>query len=220
VSDETVIAKSRERFVRETATHEMEILRDDGPYRHVRFMRPGTSMYYFDLVTWPGWLVVCGDVGDYMFSRTRDMFEFFGPSGARGGFEDARWGINPYYWGEKLRSASHGRDQVRSYSPDVFRAAVLEWFTDAVDGLALDETFLLRLAVDEEVLLREEVDWGEDAARGLLYDFEWRSGREWRTTVASEMDFREWDWSYLWCCWAIVWGIGQYDAARVESVTA
>jgi hypothetical protein len=95
VSYHEQVAKSRERFEQETAEHEMTVLRDDGLYRHLRFQRPGTSIYWFDLVTWPGRLVICGDCGDLMFSRLRDMFEFFGPDSSRGGFEDARWGINP-----------------------------------------------------------------------------------------------------------------------------
>ena len=38
-----------------------------------------------------------------------------------------------------------------------------------------------------------------DAGRGRRETWEW--------------DLREYDWQFLWCCWAIVWGIGQYRAA-------
>ena len=40
----------------------MSIERDDGLYRHLRFKSSGTNTYYFDLVTWPGYLTVTGDM--------------------------------------------------------------------------------------------------------------------------------------------------------------
>lgn len=46
--------EARERFDVDVAEHKMTVLRDEGLYRHLRFQKPGTSCYYFDLVTWPG----------------------------------------------------------------------------------------------------------------------------------------------------------------------
>lgn len=215
------IAKSRERFVREIAEHQMDVLRDDGLYRHLRFKRPGTSNYYFDIVTWPGYLAVVGDCGDFVFSRTRDMFEFFGPSGARGGFEDARWGINPHYWSKKLQAPRP--DGAEVYSADAARACVLEWLVDRADGMhAWDEfdeagpcggraAFELYQALREQILDHDL--YSEDEARRLIEDFEHNDDRIYD---AWEWSFREYDWQFLWCCWAIVWGIEQYRA-RVAS---
>jgi hypothetical protein len=31
--------------------------------------------------------------------------------------------------------------------------------------------------------------------------------------------FLEYRWDFLWCCWAIVWGIGQYRAASKSAAT-
>ena len=200
--------ESRERFVRETADHKMTVLHDDGLYRHLRFQRQdGASFYWFDLVTWPGSLVVNGDCGTYTFSRIRDMFEFFGPSGARGGFEDARWGINPQYWAQKLRGP--GRDTAREYSHDTFRARVLEWFSDVAEELDEEETAALRSALDEQVLDDSWGEPGEHEAHSRLRDFE-HAGH----TISDswEWDLREYEWEFLWCCWAIVWGIDQYRA--------
>lgn len=214
-------AASRERFVRETAEHQMTVLRDDGLYRHLRFKRSdGSSFYWFDILTWPGRLVICGDVGDYMFSRSQDMFTFFGDGGSSQGFDSERWGINPYYWGEKLRGASHGRDQARHYSEDVYKARVREWLKDVIEAedLDVDATTSLRAAVAEELLddgFGELADEGE--ARRRLRDFE-HSGHE--ISDSWEWDLREWDWSYLWCCWAIVWGIDKYRAAVPTEVAA
>jgi hypothetical protein len=213
--------KSRERFVREVAEHQMTVLRDDGLYRHLRFQRDdGSSSYWFDLVTWPGCLVVNGDCGTFTFSRTRDMFEFFGPSGARGGFEDARWGINPDYWSEKLQAPKP--DGAERFSEDAARARVLDWLADYVDGYPdpgdeFDEhgpcggrrAFDLYRELREQILDREL--YNESEARRLIGEFE-HDGVY--LDDAWEWSMREYDWQFLWCCWAIVWGISQYRSAR------
>lgn len=36
---------------------------------------------------------------------------------------------------------------------------------------------------------------------------------------AWEWDLRDYDWSFLWACHAIVWGIAQYDAHKAEAVS-
>lgn len=172
-------------------------------------------MYYFDLVTWPGHLAISGDCGSFLFSRTSDMFEFFGPSGARGGFDDARWGINPGYWSEKLEAPEHNAAQTYSY--EVFGARVLEWFNDVAADLEPDEATSLRAALEEQVLAdRLEAVHSELEARTLLGQFE-HNGQ--RIHDSWEWSLREYDWSFLWCCWAIVWGIGQYRAVEEKSDT-
>jgi hypothetical protein len=209
-SYEAMIAESRERFLRDTTEHEMDVLHDDGLYRHLRFKQPGTSMYYFDLVTWPGFLSITGDCGSFLFSRTRDMFEFFGTgNGARGGFEDSRWGINPHYWSEKLQAPKP--DAAQKYSDKVFRTHVLEWFKDVAEELEQDEADALRLALEEQVLAYE-LGWNDEhEAHRLLSEFE-HEGQQ--ISDSWEWDLREYDWTFLWCCWAIVWGVGQYNAAQ------
>lgn len=39
------------RFLRDVERHEMTTIRDDRLDRHLRFKTPGTSCYYFDIVT-------------------------------------------------------------------------------------------------------------------------------------------------------------------------
>ena len=73
---------SRERFAKDTATHAMTILRDDGLYRHLRFKRPNTSSYYFDIITWPGYLAITGDMG----AKSLLVFRSAGGCWLRAGF--------------------------------------------------------------------------------------------------------------------------------------
>jgi hypothetical protein len=236
---DTGYAKSRERFERDTAKHEMTVLRDDGLYRHIRFMRPGDSFYLYDLVTWPGYLAIVGDCEDYVFCRLTDMFEFF--AGSR-----QADGINPSYWSEKLR-CGRGRDLARTYSEDMLRSHVIEWFeseTGPIDpeafaredyftslDLTLGQRISLSRALEADVL----EDWeggGEQGAHGRLRDFEWfYDGREsWdyhergtpSVTISDswEWDLRDFDGHFLWACWAIRRGIERYRAATSAEVAA
>ena len=56
---------------------QMQVLRDDGVYRHINFRKPDDSFAWFEIVTWPKLLVINGDMGSFMFWRIEDMFEFF-----------------------------------------------------------------------------------------------------------------------------------------------
>ena len=64
-------------FLKDVAQHEMSVLLDNEIYRHVRFFRPGTNCYSFELITGPGYLLYRGDMGCFEFERMYDMFEFF-----------------------------------------------------------------------------------------------------------------------------------------------
>jgi hypothetical protein len=72
------------RFMRNTAHHNVIIERDEGVYRHLIFKAPGTNSYRFDIITWPGYLTVTGDMGTWTFSRERDMITQFFPVGTAG----------------------------------------------------------------------------------------------------------------------------------------
>ena len=87
-------------FLKDVAAHEMEILRDDGVYRHIRFKKPGTWCMHFDLVTWPGYLAYSGDMGCYVFSRLNDMFEFFRTDREYLQRDGRQLCINLCYWSE------------------------------------------------------------------------------------------------------------------------
>lgn len=193
------IAESAGRFARETADHELTIIKDDGLYRHVRFARPKGNMAWwcwFDLITWPGNLVIRGDCGTYIFSRTDDMFGFFRLDGGQ---------INPGYWAEKTPG---GERSVQSYSEEVFLARLGEVMDDFEATARPGDLTAAR------AIIAEYKDAGlayESDARALLDELE---GLVDGVTDTWEWNFTDWDWSYLWCCHAIVYGIAQYDAAK------
>lgn len=186
-------SNARERFEHDTAEHQITVLKDDGLYRHLRFKKPETSFYWYDIVTWPGRLVVCGDMGDYMFSRISDMFDFFEKGDQ----------INPHYWSQKLQGCP---THARSYSHDAFCGRVREWAVDVEGEMPPEEAVEFRAAVAEQLLDHEDAH-DESAAFGLLRDFE-HAGR--RIYDPSDWELREYDFAFLWCCWAIVGGIRRY----------
>jgi hypothetical protein len=193
--------ESAARFARETRGHEMTVLHDDGLYRHLRFSSSarGYGEYWFDLITWPGRLAICGDVGDgYIFSRLPDMFEFFRA--------DRRWGINPHYWAEKLGG---GRRSVKTYSEELLRQLVTERFVEDArynGGVPAGTGKALRTWVLDEDLSDEHT------ALRVLEDFA-HQGYEFRDDLW-EWDFHDYESQFLWCCHAIVWGIARYDRVR------
>ena len=96
---------TEDRFLKDVSDHQMAVILDDETNRHIRFRKPGTICYGFDLITWPGHLCIAGDCGTYVFSHIKDMFGFF-RAGDWWGKKERKETlfINPVYWGEKLRS--------------------------------------------------------------------------------------------------------------------
>ena len=183
------------RFPEDVALHTMRVLHDDGLYRHVRFKDPDCSMYWFDLITWPGHLIISGDMGTLTFARDRDMFPFFNDSS-----------ISPDYWAEKLTSS---RDEVKQYSRGTFLKLVKERIEDVQDDypfLDLSEVFEIELqagwTIDEEGAARELLRHIDDELKKPIFDVAW------------EWDLREFTYRYLWNCYAIQWGVKKYYEER------
>ncbi len=189
---------TEESFLRDVREHRMTVLHDSGLYRHVRFAKPGTSVMQFDIVTWPGYLSFSGDMGTYVFSRLRDMFEFFRGSTV-GPIE-----VNLGYWAEKCQAVD--RDcGMREYSPERFREQVESWLDNA------EASSECRAAVRREVLCC--ADEGEHLARQAVERFESDDG--FTFSDFWEANCSEWTARYVWCCYALSWAVRQYDAARV-----
>ncbi|MFV8173755.1 hypothetical protein [Mycolicibacterium peregrinum] len=184
-----------------TRNHQMTVLRDDGLYRHIRFQEPGTSIWYWDLVTWPGHLVITGDLEDFHFARTADMFAFFRSSVGY---------INPSYWAEKLR----GPQRYESHSPAVVKQKVYQEFRWACEWWEGQRAPLWREICDQ--ILTDDVIHDEATTHLALRDFRHIGGDGKRFEFADtwEWEFKEYDYHFLLSLHAIVWGINQYDQAR------
>lgn len=202
-----------QRFQRETAEHQMTVLRDDGLYRHVRFRHPKRGIYWFDLITVPGALIFRGDGDSFVFQRLPDMFEFFRGSAYLGN-------PNISYWAEKL---TDGRDRVMVYDQEILADFVKEEVAEVVaaqkDGTLAElekevQAEVLDYLCGDESLDRHVVDqfefYANDSDRFAwpkkAPDFQFEYMYEWRC--------QDYDWWFVWACHGIVWGITKYDAHR------
>lgn len=206
-----------EEFLRDVQKHEMVIALDDGTYRHVRFQQPQTSNLWFELVTWPGVLTIHGDMGTWTFSRVPDMFTFF---------RDEKLRINKDYWAEKLRHGTHGgRDGAKVFNDDLFRSQLIDHLEN--HNLEPEDRECVVQALRDEVLNQDNKYDLMVSARDFscrlpsVSDDNFHTGpiREQRNRFTFDPcelpDGREYAYHFVWCLYAIVWGIQQYDA-KVE----
>lgn len=198
-------------FKRDIDRHEMTVIRDDGVNRHIRFQRPGTMCMHFDLITWPGYLCYTGDMGTYVFRRLHDMFQFFRRDDGR-----PEYRIDLRYWAEKLE-ASDRADGIEEFSADTFREAVKDYFEQVTDD---DEDW----PESRKSALWDEIK--NDVLGGLEDDGEHRAFMALRDFSYDDFTFADWEGRcneyahrFLWCCHALEWAIGVYDASQPVALT-
>lgn len=199
---------SKPQFLKEVAAHQMTIARDDGLYRHLKFRKPGTGCYWFDIITWPGALCFNGDHGSWVFMRLTDMFEFF---------RDGRGEINRSYWSEKLVSC--GRDGVKKYDRDIFVRNIVDYVRQHFVGEDKAGQTELFKAIREEVV--RYADDEHDGPRAA-YDFEHKmpDGSKFRFHDFWETDNTDWTVHFTWCLRAIVYALEKYDGAKAAAAPA
>jgi len=212
--------KIKEDFKRSTKDHKMEVLMDNGLYRHLKFTNEGSQVYRFDIHTWPGFLCICQDMGTYVFSRVPDMFEFFNND------INKEYAINPHYWGEKLQAVDGNRNApgYEEFSQEIFEEHVWEefkQFSDEHEGAEFKES----LAALKEALQEKVIDMSYDGntrAYDAAMAFDWEDDDN--TMEYNMHDF--WDYNctdytyhYIWILYAIVYGIGEYDKQKLVAPT-
>lgn len=183
-------------FLADVSGHALTVKSDNGLYRHLMFRQATNSWnQWFEIVTWPGTLVINGDMGTWSFSRVDDMFTFFRSDQLR---------INASYWGEKINSESRFGGPSRQFLPETFKSNVLSHL-DGYDLSDIEKTEI-SAALDEEVFSDED----ESSVRRALTDF--KHG-DFTFSDPWEISGSDYTYHYLWCLYAIVWGIQRYDAA-------
>lgn len=178
-------------FQRNTPNHELQVLHEDGLHRHLRFREPGTMMWHFDIITWPGYLAVVGDIADgYIFSRTTDMLEFFDD-----GQPDGH--INASYWAEKL---AHGANDVKQFSNESFTSWLTERLND-MEPLPADVEDLKSSARHAESV-EQAIDVLND--HDISWDYE---------DPSCWLDYK---YQFILALHAILWGAKKYHAIKAE----
>ncbi len=214
-------------FANDTADHQMTVLHDDGLYRHLRFKAPGTSIGYFDLITWPWNLTVGGDRDSYTFRREEDMFGFFRSHGHQ-------HGINPGYWAQKMVGVG-GPRACKEYSrlrldanvDEILAEAETDWpgisaaWAEHLEDYDVEyespahealNSFEFQVAITEHVVPLPgdaKPAPGSPLRPTRVRTFQFADWWEW--------DLTDWDFHFLWSCHAIRWGIAQYCKARAAT---
>ena len=202
---------TEERFLTDVKDHKISIEKDDGVHRFIRFRRENGSAYWFDLITWPGNLCISGDCGTYVLSRLPDMFDFFRiDEGDFNKRKDRLLNINPGYWGEKLQSIGTNAGY-EEFSEEKFEVNVKDYFDSYMapqieTEIEKDE---LWQEITEEIL-NYSCD-GSDRVHQRLYDFE-HEGYSFDLDQFSNSE--RFTFHFIWCLYAIVWGIIKYDEAK------
>lgn len=194
-----------ESFLRDVAEHRITVVHEHGVHRHIRCQKQdGCPFYSFDVVTWPGYLTVTGDMGSYTWCRVDDMFRFF---------RRPDLVINPGYWTEKLVGVCR-TDGLREF--DIER--VKENCRDHLRDLELTRG-QMREAL---TFLRDEV-WRAESVGYVLETLE-----DFKLEGEDHCLFQDaWEWckceslTYraVWCMYAAVWTIKQYDALKAAGAS-
>jgi hypothetical protein len=157
--------------------HEIETLLEKGVYRDFRCHRQSTS-FAFHVITWPGYLVVCGDIGEMMWTRCSDMFQW------------APGAINSIDYFEK--KVPHGVE-TRQYDTDIARATLRELLEDedihGQEGVELVE----KIRSCERYL-----DDGQHAVESEVFQQSLFDGCDWP-------NFTTFNSTFLWCREAVLW---------------
>lgn len=179
-----------ESMTKALADHTVEVMLEQGVYRHYSCGKPGTCIMSFSIFTLPGRLIVSGDIGDLCVERTYDMFAWAWTS-----VRDVS------YFEEKAWRCIKTKD----FDEKAARAA-LKWEYDMhVDGATPAE----RRKHDEisrEIL--RHIDDGEHALTQAYHESEWgRNGGDFP-------NFDNYTYEFLRCRYALRWFFKWCDKNR------
>lgn len=210
-------------FLEHVKNHKMTVLHDDDAYKHLRFRQPNTSDRYFELMFYPNNCVITGDMGAWTFSRIEDMMKFHRGEGLD---------IDFCYWKEKVVSCSrfgagnmsefsdfnfdNFKNEINNYIDDYFEHSLVE--QSKVDDLKRDVSDCIFDDIDD----RKHCKGADLKAYELLseYEYHYLTGEGSKTFRFEDVhEFGCWGeitGYFAFACYAIRWGIQQYDEAQDE----
>ncbi|MFC0178586.1 hypothetical protein [Thorsellia kenyensis] len=188
---------TKESFLSNVAEHKLEVLLDNGLYRHLKVRNPKTSNQWYQITTWPDYLCISGDMGCFTFSRIEDMFQFF---------RDKDLGVCLQYYAEKLQAGMHYRDAegiFKEFSIDEAKKYARELKRERITEAGRDKDAIRKIHEDFENLLKAEEE----------HEF-YRELQDLDYDLCDLPDFYEFKYYYIWCCYAIAHAINLYDQSK------
>jgi hypothetical protein len=191
---------TKERFLEDIKDHKMTIIHDDGIYRHLIFSKGSFDMRY-EIITFPGGLLMTGDMGTWEFERTEDMFNFF--RHPKGNLE-----INTGYWAEKCQAESvHGG--IREFDPDGFRECVRNYWEECFyKNTESEKAKEVWNDIENQILSAEDSEWDLVSSLNNFYRKDFDFSDFWESTVTIKT------YHYVWACYATAWAVIQYDRKK------
>lgn len=187
------IARVKSQFLSNYQTPRLSVPRDGDVYRHV--VISGAPFYHFELVTWPGMLFVNCEGDGYCFSRTKDMFSFF-----RRGGDASELDPNFGYWAEKLTDPRSRN--VRMFDYQAFEADVEKALKEISNEARVEE---IREDLEFETNTQDEHSCREFLYRHAEFG-----------DLAIDGQWEDWTFRYAYACFAIVFGIREYERAAMR----
>ena len=196
-----------ESFLKDVASHELTVNLDSGVFRDITIQRPGCSEMHYNITTRPGHLMFTGDMGDFIFQRTNDMFGFFRPQSGHY--------INPGYWKEKVEAGV-----VSEFDLDTANSSVQGYLTNFLEDLDLSDP-------EDREKSKKALEAVNDFISGTQgsgeFDF-WNEINSWDADEAGGLDLVDFfeapttksTFHYIWCCYAIVHAIKLYDEYKAQ----
>ena len=195
---------SKEHFENSVKNHELKILHDSGLYRYLIIANPQNNNMYYEVVTYPGHLVISGDMGSCTFSIIPDMFDFF---------RTENLSINLGYWNEKAVSKSIFGENLE-YDNEAFSRLLERWLEEWVEeeSPSKEEKEEVKEEIKDAVFLVDT----EEQAFNFLYDVDEDS------PLAKILDQDFWEYANFkkstgyqeWRLYAINHAIRLYDAVK------
>lgn len=210
------------RFQKDVAAHEMQVVRNDGINRHLRFKKPGTGCMYFDIVTWSGILVITGDMGTSVFTRIEDMFQFFRPGRDEHRDGEGKLFINPGYWAEKCIANDGPKEE---FSTDRWAKVIKERFDQYFQSHGeLSPADELEKAELWEKVQGDVIDGVEDQSSAFhaadCFDPENVTFGSLRFDEMWDYTLTDYRWHFIWRLYAIAYAIQQFDAWQAAAAQA
>lgn len=206
---------TKDQFLKDISEHQMQILKNDGVYRHIRFAMPDSQVMHFDLITYPNHLVYSGDMGSYIFKRSEDMFFWF--------FRDNSSWFNPGYRAEKLVGTSVYGDGHSVFCAKHFcetlKETVQEQLVELKESEELDDDVLENLEASIEELYDDLLGESEAALAYEIFDRFSRNTKHLDLEDAFEGAFR-YTFHFIWALYAIEWGVLQYFEKSAQGEAA
>jgi hypothetical protein len=192
---------TKERFLEDIKDHKMTIIHDDGIYRHLIFSKGSFDMRY-EIITFPGGLLMTGDMGTWEFERTEDMFNFF--RHPEGNLE-----INIGYWAEKCQAESVCGGGIREFDPDRFRECVRNYWEESFyKNTESEKAKEVWDDIENQILSAEDSEWDLVSSLNNFYRKDFDFSDFWENTVTIKT------YHYVWACYAIAWAVIQYDREK------